>query len=131
MKKIIVALVFLAASAAGVSAQERRGGGERLTPEKRAEMQTKRMSEELGLNEDQQKKLLALHVERNKKAYEAGKEGVEKRREINEAYTKELNTILTPEQQEKLKEARKEGRNGREGMRRGGKQGKKPAGPQN
>lgn len=110
MKNLIVALVIMIAVSTASIAQGRRGGGERMPPEKRAEMQTKRMTEELGLNADQQQKLLALNTERIKKSQELGREETEKRREIREGYEKDLKAILTPEQQEKLKEARREGR---------------------
>ncbi len=124
MKKSIVALLFFVTISAGAFAQERRGGGERMSPEKRAEMQTKRMTEQLGLNDDQQKKVLALNVERTKKSQELGQAEASKRQEIREAYVKELNTILTPEQQEKLKNAQSEGRGPRDGAARGRKGGK-------
>lgn len=98
-----------------------------MPPEKRAEMQTKRMTEELGLNEDQQKKVLALNIERTKKSQEMGQAEASKRKEIREAYIKELNAILTPEQQEKLKNAQSEGR----GPREHGARGRNGAGPRN
>ncbi len=126
MKKSIVALLFFVTVSAGAFAQERRGGGERMTPEKRAEMQTKRMTEELGLNEDQQKKVLALNIERTKQSQELGQAEASKRKEIREAYVKELNTILTTEQQEKLKNAQKEGRGPRDGAARSRRDGKGP-----
>lgn len=128
MKKVIIALFFLAAVSAGAYAQQK-GPREKFDPEKRAEIQTKKMSEELGLNDDQHKKLLALNVERNKKSYELGKEEAAKRKEIRETYVKELDTILTPEQKEKLKSARKEGR--REGFKGRGGAGKKTEKSQN
>ncbi len=130
MKKSIVALLFFVTISAGAFAQERRGGGEKMTPEKRAEMQTKRMTEQLGLNEDQQKKVLALNVERTKKSQELGQAEASRRKEMREAYVNELNTILTSEQQEKLKNARHEGRGPRDGATRSRKDGKGPK-PQN
>lgn len=132
MRKAIVAVIFLMTISVGAFAQGRGGQRERISPEKRAEMQTKRMTDELGLTEDQQKKVLALNVDRNKKAEEIGREDAEKRKEVRETYTKELNGVLTPEQQEKLKAVQKEGRGPREaGQTRGGRQGKRPSKPQN
>lgn len=130
MKRSIIALLFLVTISAGAFAQDRRGGGEKMSPEKRAEMQTKRMTEQLGLNDDQQKKVLALNIERTKKSQEMGQAEASQRKEIREAYVKELNTILTAEQQEKLKNAQSEGRGPRDGAARGRKGGK-GAKPQN
>ena len=124
MKKSIIALFVFAVISSGAFAQERQGGGERMNPEKRAEMQTKRMTEKLGLTEEQQKKVLALNVERTKKSQELGQAEASKRKEIRESYAKELNAILTPEQQEKLKAAQAEGRGHRDGGTRGRRDGR-------
>lgn len=129
MKKLSIALIFFVTVSVSAFAQSR-NGGERFTPEQRAEMQTKRMTEQLNLNEEQQKQVLALNLERNKKAAEVSRENSTQFREIFENYNKELNLILTPEQQEKLKEARSERRGPREGMRRGGRPDNRLAKPQ-
>lgn len=129
MKKLSIALIFFVTVSVSAFAQSR-NGGERFTPEQRAEMQTKRMTEQLNLNEEQQKQVLALNLERNKKAAEVSRENSTQFREIFQNYNKELNLILTPEQQEKLKEARSERRGPREGMRRGGRLDNRPAKPQ-
>jgi protein CpxP len=129
MKKLSIALIFFVTVSVSAFAQSR-NGGERFTPEQRAEMQTKRMTEQLNLNEEQQKQVLALNLERNKKAAEVSRENSTQFREIFQNYNKELNLILTPEQQEKLKEARSKRRGPREGMRRGGRPDNRPAKPQ-
>ncbi len=129
MKKLSIALIFFVTVSVSAFAQSR-NGGERFTPEQRAEMQTKRMTEQLNLNEEQQKQVLALNLERNKKAAEVSRENSTQFREIFQNYNKELNLILTPEQQEKLKVARSKRRGPREGMRRGGRPDNRPAKPQ-
>lgn len=131
MKKVIATLIVLVSISAGAIAQGRGGQGERMNPEQRAEFQTKRMTEQLELTEEQQKKVLALNVERNKTAMESGRDEASKRQEAREAYVKELNSILTPEQQEKLKSASNEGRGQRDGSRGGQQQGRRPSRPQN
>lgn len=106
MRKSIVAVIFFMAMSVGVFAQGRGGGFERMSPEQRAEMQTKRLTESLSLTADQQKKVLALNLDRIKKSEQLGREEGDKRKELRETYDKELNAILTEEQKVKMNEQR-------------------------
>ncbi len=107
MKKMMLGLVLLFTTAAAF-AQQRGEGRQQATPEQRAEMQTKRITEQLGLNEEQQKKVLALNLERGKQLQATQQAGNENRRELMAKYNEDLNALLTPEQQEKLKASRAE-----------------------
>jgi Spy/CpxP family protein refolding chaperone len=131
MKQAILAVLFFVTISVGAHAQGRGGQGERMSSEKRAEMQTQRMKEQLGLTDEQQKKVLALHVERNKKFETASREDESKRKEMREAYVKDLNAILTPEQQVKLKEIQKDGRGAREGANNRSREERRPSKPRN
>lgn len=110
MKKSIVTLALVVIS---LTAFAQRGG----TPEERAENQTKRMTKSLGLSEEQQKKVLALNVAQAKSREENNNADREKMKAAREAYQKELATILTPEQLEKLKAQQEEMRRNRGGGR--------------
>ncbi len=93
----------------GAMAQQRGGGG---TPEERAKRQTDRLTEQLSLNADQEKQVLALNLERVKKMDEARAAGDNGGRDAfrasQEEYSKKLAAILTPEQQEKFKKMQAE-----------------------
>lgn len=97
--------------------EERVQKGERPTPEKRAEMQTKRMQEELGLDDAQYQKVYAINLNRAKQNHEK----VDERRELmkaeREAYQKDLQEVLTPEQMKKLDEKKARANEGRKDMR--------------
>lgn len=79
-------------------------------PEERAKLQTEKLTEELGLNETQIPKVMALNLEINKKIAEARKSSngnrdaaMEQIRELRKKYIEELNKILTRTQQVKFK----------------------------
>jgi len=99
--------MFLVAGTA-VFAQQR--GDFRADPEKRAEVQTNRMTEQLGLTDDQRKQVLALNLERTKKMEELRKSVMDGQRATMRNYESSLKEVLTTEQQEKLKANRKEAR---------------------
>ena len=76
------------------------------TPEQRAENQTKTMTENLQLTEDQQKQVYALNLTRAKKMAEMREAQNQDRSEMRasmEAFNAELAKVLTAEQQEKYK----------------------------
>lgn len=132
MKKVILASIMML-FCLGAFAQ--RGD---VTPEDRAKRQTQRLTEQLSLNADQEKQVLALNLDRVKKMEEARAAGnaTSNNREAfqaaQEEYTKKLNAILTAEQQEKYKKMQEEmrQRGGRQNGPRGG-QGAGEGRPQN
>ncbi len=100
-------------------------GGNNATPEMRAERQTKRLSEQLSLDADQQKKVYALELARVQKMQEmreAREESIDARqrtRSANEDYQKSLGDILNADQKVKLSAMQAEMRENR-GRSRGG-----------
>ncbi|WP_254411229.1 DUF4890 domain-containing protein [Dyadobacter diqingensis] len=116
MRKGIIAMMLAFAS---ISAYAQRDNA-KLTPEARAENQTKSLTESLGLTEEQQKQVYTLNLTRAQKMEEMrNSQDVDrsKMRESMEAFNTELQKVLTPEQQEKYKtvmeERRKNGGAGR------------------
>lgn len=98
------------------------GGGQRSTPEERL----KKMTETLGLSQEQQDKVKAIQ-EKNapamKELFAKGRENLTeedktKMKELFKTQTEEINAILTPEQKEKYKAEMEKRREG--GPRRGG-----------
>lgn len=65
MKKLILAIALVATTL--TFAQERKARGEKLTPEQQTELQVKRMTLELDLDEKQQKEIKTILVEQSKK----------------------------------------------------------------
>ena len=65
MKKMILAIALVATTL--TFAQERKARGEKLTPEQQTELQVKRMTLELDLDEKQQKEIKTILVEQSKK----------------------------------------------------------------
>jgi periplasmic protein CpxP/Spy len=98
MKKVLLAMMMMMAVSAGTFAQSNRGAN--ATPEQRAENQTQRMTEQLGLTDQQQKQVYALNLSRSQHM-EAMRQDRMDMRGYQETYRKELMTILTPEQQQK------------------------------
>ena len=101
---------------------KRPGGGQRSTPEERL----KKMTETLGLSQEQQDKVKAIQ-EKNapamKEIFAKGRENLTeedktKMKELFKTQTEEINAILTPEQKEKYKAEMEKRREG--GPRRGG-----------
>lgn len=90
------------------------GGGERKSPEDRL----KEMTEKLGLNQDQQDKIKAVHQKYTGQIQEIRAKGREKiteedrtkMRELFQAQGKEIAAVLTPEQRQKMNELYPEGR---------------------
>ena len=104
MKKLLVILGFVLLGS-GAYAQQRGGGDPNATPETRAEMQTKRMTESLGLSDEQQKKVYTLQLARFQKMQELreaqNREGIQVGQE---QYRSALAALLTPEQAKKNEE---------------------------
>ena len=65
MKKLILAIALVATTL--TFAQDRKARGEKLTPEQQTELQVKRMTLELDLDEKQQKEIKTILVEQRKK----------------------------------------------------------------
>lgn len=118
----MVAAIF-AMTFAGAFAQRGQSGSrggqqkESMTPVQRAERMTIKMTEELGLTEDQKQKIYKINLE-NAQKREAQREERQadqtERRAAMQAQNKEQNeqieTLLTPEQITKWEEVKKEGR---------------------
>jgi uncharacterized membrane protein YgcG len=123
MKKLLMIAAIFTMTFAGAFAQRGQGGSkggqqkESLTAEQRAEKMTTRMTEELGLSEDQKQKIYQINLE-NAKKRDAQKAAMEderkaKRTEMqtqNQAQNKQIEAILTPEQKTKWEEVKKENR---------------------
>ncbi len=100
-------------------------GGERHFPS--AEERLKRMTEHLGLTQEQQDKIKAIFAKTEgelKALHDKGRDNLTeedktKFRDAMKAQFEEIGNVLTPEQKEKMKKAREE-RGGGEGHRRGG-----------
>jgi Spy/CpxP family protein refolding chaperone len=102
MRKGLMAMLLAFAS---ITAFAQRQDGDR-TPEQRAENQTKTMTENLQLTEDQQKQVYALNLDRAKKMEELRTSQNQDRSQMRasmEAFNAELAKVLTAEQQEKYK----------------------------
>ncbi|MCH6199047.1 DUF4890 domain-containing protein [Aquiflexum sp. LQ15W] len=123
MKKLLMIAAIFTMTFAGAFAQRGQGGSkggqqrESLTAEQRAEKMTTRMTEELGLSEDQKQKIYKINLE-NAQKREAQRAAMEedrkaKRTEMqtqNQAQNKQIEAILTPEQKTKWEEVKKENR---------------------
>jgi protein CpxP len=119
MKRGIIAMMMAFASITAFAQRDMA----KMTPEARAENQTKSLTESLKLSDEQQKQVYTLNLTRAQKMEEMrGSRDADrsKMKESMEAYNTELSKVLTPEQQEKYKTAIEERRkNG--GMGRGPK----------
>ncbi len=110
MKKNALMILLAGLISFGAFAQDRKEnrkrGGEKPTPEKRAEWQTNNMKEKVGLNDDQYKKLYAINLEEakknEKKAVERRENFKKERAELNKKYA----SVLTPDQLKKLEESK-------------------------
>ena len=109
IRTIMTALMLVIVTAVFAQPGPKRGG----SPEERAKMMTDKMTEKLGLSEDQRKELLALNLDKAKRmeaARAAGREDREARRQEMQAerksYDAKIQDILTAEQYEKFKAAR-------------------------
>jgi Spy/CpxP family protein refolding chaperone len=138
MKKLIMIAAIFTMTFAGAFAQRGQGSQQKepMTPEQRAEKMTMKMTEELGLSEDQKQKIYQINLE-NAQKREAQRAAMEEERKANrsemqaqaKAQNEQIEAILTPEQKTKWEEVKKENRKEiREGSRggrghRGGKGG--------
>ncbi|MCE7069990.1 DUF4890 domain-containing protein [Dyadobacter sp. CY327] len=119
MKKTMLAMLMALFSIAAFAQRQ----DSDMTPEKRAENQTKQMTEKLNLSEDQQKQVYNLTLARTQKMKElrdAQTADREQMRASMETYNNEVAKILTVEQQEKYKTMLDDRRGG---DRRGGTRG--------
>ncbi|TLV01246.1 DUF4890 domain-containing protein [Dyadobacter luticola] len=122
MRKTMFA--FLLAFASMTAFAQRGDSG--MTPEARAENQTKTLTENLKLSDDQKKQVYDLSLARAKKMQEmrdSQKMDREQMRASMETFNTEIAKILTVEQQEKYKtmlEDRRNNRGGGNGGPRGG-----------
>lgn len=104
----------------GTVAFAQRGGGD-VTPEKRAERQTKMMAEKLDLSADQQKQVYALQLTRTQKmqemreAKDQSADARDRMKSFNDDFEKSLGLILTADQKPKYEAMQAEMRNGRKG----------------
>ncbi len=113
MKKSLLAILLAFVS---FTTFAQRGGN--MTAEQRAENQTKSLTENLKLSDDQQKKVYDLSLVRAKKMQElrdAQNMDREQMRASMETFNTELAKILTVEQQEKYKTMLEDRRNNRGG----------------
>ncbi|WP_439555706.1 hypothetical protein [Dyadobacter sp.] len=121
MKKIVFVFLLTFTTVAGFA--QRQGGGN-MTAEPRAENQTKTLTENLNLSEDQKKQVYNLSLARAQKVQELRNAQNADRTEMRasmENFNNELSKILTVEQQEKYKTMLED----RRGMRRSGEGPKK------
>ena len=98
MKKVLFLALILVTSLQQVDAQ-RRGGIENTTPEQRVEQRMTKLSEELNLNDEQKEKIKALYLEFFQTKMER-----EERKSKMEELNKQIESVLTDEQQTKFKE---------------------------
>jgi protein CpxP len=102
MRKGILALILTLASFVTFA----QGRNSDMTPEKRAENQTKTMTERLDLSDEQQKQVYALNLARVQKMQELRESQTQDRSQMRasmETFNTEIAKILTVEQQEKYK----------------------------
>lgn len=119
MKKTLLAILLAFAS---FTTYAQRGGN--MTAEQRAENQTKTLTENLKLSEDQQKQVYNLSLARAQKMQEmreAQNIDREQMRASMETFNTEVAKILTVEQQEKYKTMLEDRRNNRGGGGGGGR----------
>lgn len=114
MKKLLfIPILFVAvltSNAQNIKKENRHskhGTSRQLTPEQRAELMTKRMTEQLSLTKEQQEKVYqlslkqtAIHAEQAKKRQELAK----LMKEENQKNRQEIEKLLNPEQQKKWTE---------------------------
>jgi protein CpxP len=118
MKKL--GILFFMLVMAATSMAQGFGGGQQMTPEERAKQQTAQIKEAVGLNADQEKKVLDLNVEQGKKQSKmfeemqgggGDMEGMrEKMTAMREETNKKMKEILTAEQWTKYEKWQEERR---------------------
>lgn len=113
MKKNALMIVLLTLVSFGGFAQDKKAarpvrGGERPTPEKMAEKRTDHMKEQLGLNDDQYKRMYEINLSQARKHQALAAERREKMKAERAELQKRYATVLTPEQLKKLEERKGE-----------------------
>lgn len=122
MKKLFVAALLVVGITAFAQEREARKGKERLTTEQKVDLQVKKMSTDLNLNDKQKEQIKSLVTKQVEKREQKRKELQESKKqdraqmkaqmEANQAATSaEMKKILTPEQftkWEKLREEKKD-----------------------
>ena len=101
VKKLVVAMTILVSF--GVSAQDRKEKMKNATPEERVEMRTAKLSEKLGLDENQKKKvkeIFAAEQKENKVAREEMKAEREKMKAEREKAIAEKKAIMKKQHEE-------------------------------
>lgn len=104
----------------GTVSYAQRGSGD-VTPEKRAERQTKMMAEKLDLSADQQKQIYALQLARTQKmqemreAQDQSRDARQRMKSANDDFEKSMGAILTADQKTKYEAIQAEMREGRRG----------------
>jgi protein CpxP len=101
VKKLVVAMTLLVSF--GVSAQDRKEKMKNATPEERVEMRTAKLSEKLGLDENQKKKvkeIFAAEQKENKVAREEMKAEREKMKAEREKAIAEKKAIMKKQHEE-------------------------------
>jgi len=110
MRKGLIALILTLSSFATFAQSQ----DSNITAEKRAENQTKTMTERLDLSEEQQKQVYALNLARVQKMQELRDSQTRDRSQMRasmETFNTEIAKILTVEQQEKYKTMLEDRRN--------------------
>lgn len=116
MKKLfIVALLAIGFTTFAQEGKKKKGGHEQTT-----EMKLKKMTEELGLNADQQKQMAVVLEEQatNMKAAKENPDNKEENRGKMKASMKKMQAILTPDQLEKMKANAPKGKGKGEGKKK-------------
>lgn len=98
MKKVLFLAFILVASLQQTNAQQRDGKGN-MTPEQRVEQRMTKLSEELNLNDEQKEKIKTLYLE----FFQTKMERDERKSKMEEL-NKQIESVLTDEQQTKFKE---------------------------
>jgi len=143
MKKLLMVAAIFAMTFAGAFAQRGQGGSrggqqkESMTPVQRAERMTIKLTEELGLSEDQKQKIYQINLE-NAEKRQAQRDAIQEEQKLkrtemkaqNRVQNERIEAILTSEQKTRWDKVKKENRDKiREGSRRGegrGNRGSRP-----
>ncbi|HEX8516709.1 MAG TPA: hypothetical protein VF868_10955 [Bacteroidia bacterium] len=108
MKKLMMILFAVAMTTATAIAQETKQPPAKKTPEERAEMATARMTKTLALNEEQQQKVKALILKREKDRENMQEKARDTRQKVEAEMEADLQKILNAEQFEKFKKKKEE-----------------------
>lgn len=119
MKRLMMILFVVAMSAVNTKAQEKQPPPPKKTPEERATNMTERMTKALALNPDQQQKVKALILQREKDRDAAVDKVKGSREKMEQQMDTDMQKILSSEQFEKYKKKREEMKKKRE-ERKGG-----------